>query len=220
MAERLFGFKGVLNEESLSDKQLRLHNAGAAAWGPAWGRGSSGLWCMTPAVMAAGRRPVCSSGPRSPLLVPRRMAAASTDASKLCGHCRPAGALGSSLLACMVVPWALCLLFYTVGPRGGGGGARVWQLWPRLRPASRLQLPHAFSCLTPSAAGPASCFGGWLGLTCRGGCRCEGAPCVRRLQVLHWTYGPDKQRARAWARVSGSGGSSSSSPGGSPFLPH
>jgi hypothetical protein len=146
MAERLFGFKGVLNEESLSDKQLRLHNAGAAAWGPAWGRGSSGLWCMTPAVMAAGRRPVCSSGPRSPLLVPRRMAAASTDASKLCGHCRPAGALGSSLLACMVVPWALCLLFYTVGPRGGGGGQGSGSS------GLACGLPHAFSCLTPSAA--------------------------------------------------------------------
>jgi hypothetical protein len=50
LAERVFGFTGVLTDDALKDEQLRMHNAAA---------------------------------------------------------------LGSSLLACMTVPWALCLLAYS-----------------------------------------------------------------------------------------------------------
>lgn len=50
LAERVFGFTGVLNDEALKDETLRRHNAAA---------------------------------------------------------------LGSSLLACMTVPWSLCLLAYS-----------------------------------------------------------------------------------------------------------
>jgi hypothetical protein len=50
LAERVFGFTGVLNDEALKDEVLRKHNAAA---------------------------------------------------------------LGSSLLACMTVPWSLCLLAYS-----------------------------------------------------------------------------------------------------------
>jgi hypothetical protein len=50
LAERVFGFTGVLNEDSLKDSTIRAHNAAA---------------------------------------------------------------LGSSLLACMTVPWSLCLLAYS-----------------------------------------------------------------------------------------------------------
>lgn len=50
LAERVFGFNGVLSDAALKDDELRRHNASA---------------------------------------------------------------LGSSLLACMTIPWSLCLVFYT-----------------------------------------------------------------------------------------------------------
>lgn len=77
LAERVFGFTGVLNDEALRDSELRAHNAAA---------------------------------------------------------------LGSSLLACMTVPWTMCLLAYSAlhwfypkdraiaktWSTGGGAGAALY----------------------------------------------------------------------------------------------
>ena len=149
-AERVFGFTGSLGAstsggEGVGGAQRCL--AGRKAAAAAWLRASAALrwladrlwkravalhcWCMRHSGAALGEARTCRGGCHRPCLPP---SAPHTPYRHADGA--NVRALSNALLVCMVVPWTLCLSFFTCLHwtyredrrkllRGGGDGARA-----------------------------------------------------------------------------------------------